>query len=192
MKNKGFTLIELIAVVVVLGLIMLIAIPSTINVLEKNKKESFINEAKFIMRLVEAEDQKSGYTYSEFIINNLYSYNHIYYYPTTNSKNIVTNVITDTSPYNNPYKIVAVSTCNCGSIRYYKIYMTDGKKQLHAVKGLPEKYRNQENLSYQIGYNDPYNLSDSTVKRYKIVDNISSKPNDYFSCYTLKANACTN
>lgn len=191
MKNKGFTLIELIAVVTVLGLIMLIAVPSTINILEKNKKESFINDAKKVMRLVEAEDQKSNYTYSGFVINKNSSDSNIYYYTIPNTKDITTSEIDDISPYNNQYTIVVVTACNCGSIRYYRIYMTDGKKQLHAVKGLPEVYSNEDNLTYNVGY-EPHNLSDTTVNRYKMVDNKQGNLNSYFICYGLKANACTS
>ncbi len=40
-KNKGFTLVELLAVIVVLAIIMVLAIPSILDVLNRSKKESF-------------------------------------------------------------------------------------------------------------------------------------------------------
>lgn len=47
MKNKkGFTLVELLAVIVILGVIMTIAIPNVVSTLEKNKKETFLEDAK--------------------------------------------------------------------------------------------------------------------------------------------------
>ncbi len=52
-RNKGFTLIELLAVIVILGVIMLIAIPNVTSTLEKNKKDSYIKDAKKMMNLAE-------------------------------------------------------------------------------------------------------------------------------------------
>lgn len=40
-KNKGFTLVELLAVIVVLALIMILAIPAILNVMENARKQSF-------------------------------------------------------------------------------------------------------------------------------------------------------
>jgi len=45
-SQKGFTLIELLAVIIILAVIMTVAIPNVINTLEKNKKDSFIKDAK--------------------------------------------------------------------------------------------------------------------------------------------------
>lgn len=47
MKNKnGFTLVELLAVIVILGVIITIAIPNVVSTLEKNKKETFLEDAE--------------------------------------------------------------------------------------------------------------------------------------------------
>ena len=40
-RNKGFTLVELLAVIVVLALIMIIAVPAIMNVMEDARKQSF-------------------------------------------------------------------------------------------------------------------------------------------------------
>ena len=41
MKNKGFTLVELLAVIVVLAVILIIAVPRILNVIESSEKEAF-------------------------------------------------------------------------------------------------------------------------------------------------------
>lgn len=45
-NRKGFTLIELIAVVVIMAIIALLATPNIISLLEKGKKEEFVADAK--------------------------------------------------------------------------------------------------------------------------------------------------
>ena len=55
MNSKGFTLIELMGVIVILSIIMLIAIPNVTSTLEKTKKDSYIADAKKFVSLVQYE-----------------------------------------------------------------------------------------------------------------------------------------
>lgn len=55
MNKKGFTLIELLGVIVILSIIMLIAIPNITSVLEKNKKETYLADAKKLITQAEYE-----------------------------------------------------------------------------------------------------------------------------------------
>ena len=43
MKNKAFTLIELLAVIIILGILMLIAIPSVTNYINNSRKSTYVN-----------------------------------------------------------------------------------------------------------------------------------------------------
>ena len=43
MKNKGFSLIELLAVIIILGILMLIAIPSVTSYINNSRRETYIN-----------------------------------------------------------------------------------------------------------------------------------------------------
>ena len=45
-NQKGFTLIELLAVIIILAVIMTVAIPNVLGTLDKNKKDSFLKDAK--------------------------------------------------------------------------------------------------------------------------------------------------
>ena len=54
MKNKkGFTLVELLAAMVILGLIMAIAIPNIMGVLKSNKDKIYVEDAKRLSALAE-------------------------------------------------------------------------------------------------------------------------------------------
>ena len=52
-NNKGFTLIELLAVVIILGIVMTIAVPNVLSMLDRNKKETFIEHAKTMVNQAE-------------------------------------------------------------------------------------------------------------------------------------------
>ena len=54
MNKKGFTLVELLASLAILSIIMLVAVPSTINVLDRSKRQKYISDAKKMVTLAEA------------------------------------------------------------------------------------------------------------------------------------------
>ncbi|MDD3241501.1 MAG: type II secretion system protein [Bacilli bacterium] len=55
MNKKGFTLVELIAVMVVLSVIMVISIPNVVAMLDKQKKNTYISDAKKLVSKVKTE-----------------------------------------------------------------------------------------------------------------------------------------
>lgn len=52
-NRKGFTLIELLATLTILGIVMLIAVPNVLGTVERNKKNTYIQDAKKIVSLAE-------------------------------------------------------------------------------------------------------------------------------------------
>jgi len=56
MKNKGFTLVELISTIVILGIVLLIAVPTASNVIKDRKNNAFLAKVKAILRKVEYDD----------------------------------------------------------------------------------------------------------------------------------------
>ncbi|MDD3821849.1 MAG: pilus assembly FimT family protein [Bacilli bacterium] len=45
-QRKGFTLVELLAVIVVLGIILLIAVPNVLGIITNTKKDSYLSTGK--------------------------------------------------------------------------------------------------------------------------------------------------
>ncbi len=55
LKEKGFTLVELLAVIVILAIIMIIAIPAVLNTMSTAKKKSFVTYADRINTLADSK-----------------------------------------------------------------------------------------------------------------------------------------
>lgn len=53
MKKNGFTLIELLATILILALIMLIAVPNVMSTIDKNKQDTYVEDAKKMITLAE-------------------------------------------------------------------------------------------------------------------------------------------
>ena len=51
--NNGFTLIELLATILILALIMLIAVPNVMSTIDKNKQDTYVEDAKKMITLAE-------------------------------------------------------------------------------------------------------------------------------------------
>jgi type IV pilus assembly protein PilA len=65
LNKKGFTLVELLAVIVILAVILVIAIPNVLSIIEKSRKDSTVNTAKMMVKaaqLAVAQGQTAGGT----------------------------------------------------------------------------------------------------------------------------------
>ncbi len=54
-NNKGFTLVELLAVVAILGIIMAITIPNILGFIDRNERTTYVEDAKKLIAIAEAE-----------------------------------------------------------------------------------------------------------------------------------------
>ena len=52
MNKKGFTLVELLAVIAILAILVIIALPNVLSMFNKAKKDTFLTEAKTIYKEV--------------------------------------------------------------------------------------------------------------------------------------------
>ena len=50
MKKKGFTLVELLAVIAILAILVIIALPNVIGLFQSAQKNSFVNEVREVYR----------------------------------------------------------------------------------------------------------------------------------------------
>ena len=48
MKNKGFTLVELLAVIAILAILVIIALPNVLKMYNQSKKNIFLTRKEFI------------------------------------------------------------------------------------------------------------------------------------------------
>ena len=91
MNRKGFTLVELLAVIAILALLVLVAVPNVLGMFNKAKKDTFLIEAKNIFK-------ESA---SKYISDNMHNSNegNIYCKSETDSKNPLDMDIGDTYYY---------------------------------------------------------------------------------------------
>ncbi len=64
MKKKGFTLVELLAVIAILAILVIIALPNIMGIFNNAKKSSFLTEAKRIYRGAEQAYVKDAFSSS--------------------------------------------------------------------------------------------------------------------------------
>ena len=69
MKNKGFTLVELLAVIAIMALIAGITVPNIISMVDKGKKEDYIKEARSVVAKAKYKYGRNKYKNNTDIFN---------------------------------------------------------------------------------------------------------------------------
>ena len=67
MKNnkQAFTIVELLAVIAILAMILLVVMPSVLNIIDDSKKDSYINQIKLIEDMAGIYASSKVLTYNE-------------------------------------------------------------------------------------------------------------------------------
>lgn len=126
LKNKkGFTLVELLAVIVVLAIIILIAMPSVLSSMEKARKNSFAVEANEVIRAAQT-------AYADAVMNGKVSGNNICI-----SYNYLKNGFLE--KHDNNYNGSVLITINTTSGQAsYKIYLSNSNYTVDSSKNTPD------------------------------------------------------
>lgn len=132
-NNQGFTLIELLAVIIILGVIMTIAIPNVISTLDKNKRDSFLKDAK------------RAITSAEYTIRSETRYEYpdassVVIFPLSELKNMDLDVSPFDTYYSPKYSFVAITKEKEGEYYEYKYYV-------HLVSCTDHECENEEDNS---------------------------------------------
>ena len=64
-KEKGFTLIEILAVIIILGVLMIIAVPSVTSYISDSRKKIYISSAKAYIREVQKKMNAGEYKFTD-------------------------------------------------------------------------------------------------------------------------------
>lgn len=143
-NNKGFTLVELLGVFAILSVIMLVAIPNVMGILDKNKKNTYIQNAKQMIALAEYKLRSDS---------NITK-------PSTNKTVIITLGYLDNSeletgpegwPYDTEQSFVAINVDSNGVYNYY-VSLREVKPSTSSNRGIPMISREQLNEETSINY----------------------------------------
>ena len=166
MRNKGFTLVELLAVIVILAIIMLIAIPAVLNTMQSANKSTFETYARRIAN----ETQKK---FTEDSLNNSNTQAKIY--------NITKDLGIDNTGDFKGYSIVSQKTNTVYLTLYNKEYAyvavnmsnADLKKELKIISSVDPDYLTPEYLCSVV--------EEYTSCSYSVIDEDGNETNNSIS-----------
>ena len=69
MNKKGFTLVELLAVIAILAILVIIALPNVLSMFNKAKKDTFASETKDMVRIAQQQYLADFGKYTKYAID---------------------------------------------------------------------------------------------------------------------------
>ena len=157
MKNKGFTLVELLAVIVILAIIMIIAIPAVLNTMDSARRKSFIEYANKVV--LKAEEKYTLRGFDGLPVNGVIVYDIVNDLDISNTGDYKGYVIVDATESNNKgfYIYLYDKTFLLNLIKSTDLNTED----IENINGI-EPINNIENLMNNTGY-DSYYIANSSV-----------------------------
>ncbi len=153
MKNKksGFTLVELLAVIVILAVILTIAIPNVISSLDKSRRDTFVADAKKFLSLARYEigNKISKPASGEIVRINL---------ACVDNEDLVSDP--DGNPYDEENSFVAVVRKDDELVYYVHLMSTGGKRGVYLTQ--KENLDKDERITYV--KNNVQSLTDAEIK----------------------------
>ena len=68
-NRKGFTLIELIAVILIIGIIAIILVPPVLKIMENSRQKAFLTDVNNLLEMATVDTQKNNYEYLSYQIS---------------------------------------------------------------------------------------------------------------------------
>ena len=185
---NGFTLVELLAVIVILAIIMIIAIPAVLNTLDSARRKSFIEYANKVV--LKAEEKYTLRGFEGLPANGVIVYDIVNDLGLSSTGDFKGYVIVDATESSNKDIYVYL---------YDKMFLLDLKKSndininnLENIDGV-EPVNNIEVLVDKLGYNSYYNassseLNDTTNAKYEFLDKIVIEGHKYINTNVIPSN----
>lgn len=144
-NNHGFTLVELLATVAIMAVLMMIAIPSVLTIIEKNKNTTYINDAKKLVAMAKYK-MKSDSSVAEPLVKH-YTYGSSNWCVAFRFSTLIKENEIGEGPEGGNYNQDDSNSLKQGSFVIVK-YDDTTKKNIYAVQ-LIEKYKTNDVTSYK-------------------------------------------
>lgn len=158
-NNKGFTLVELLATISILAIIMLLAIPNVVGVVQRSRNKTYVEDAKKLVALAKYKVKSDSKVKKEF--DNSYGYGGVCLYISYLDKSGEIKDAPNGGTYSKDNSYVKVTKNTDGSYKYEVQLLETSSNSPYDNKfqGLAEKssddlakdsiYKEIETISYQ-------------------------------------------
>lgn len=184
-KNKGFSIVELLGAIAVMGILMIVTVPSVISIIDNSKKTTYIDDAKKLVALAKNKIKTDTNIKRPTYNKNNGTYRCVGFYYNT----LVKEGEIEKGPEGGSYNLSDDTSYSSASFVIVKYDSTrDNDKYIYSVQ-LIEKYTQSGVVSYKgVGFvSDARNLNNQdATKRYIINNKNEIKNPSEVGCFEIK------